>query len=172
MFDIAAGDEWWLALLRTNVLPPIANYILRLDSVRNYIFPLLSQIGINYRHSSLSRHTGDEDFSVKAGDRMPYVVLEGRSVYERLQEPKFHLLTFYKHGELEKRSIDMTPEYAGLIDIGVFQITSDVIEKFGTERPFTVFLRPDNYIGFISTERTSSDVGSYLSELIQRSYKP
>ena len=77
MFQLVAGDEWWLSFLRTNVVPPMANYILGLDSVRNFIFPTLSQIGINYRHSSLSRHAGDEDFTVKAGDRMPYVVLDG-----------------------------------------------------------------------------------------------
>ena len=50
MFQFAAGSEWSLAFLRTNVLPPIAKYILSFDSVKRFIFPLLSQIGINYRH--------------------------------------------------------------------------------------------------------------------------
>jgi hypothetical protein len=165
MFDIAAGDEWWLALLRTNVLPPIANYILRLDSVRNYIFPLLSQIGINYRHSSLSRHTGDEDFSIKAGDRMPYLVFDGSRVYNRLREPKFHLVTFSKQGKSQRPLIEMKADYAELIDFADFQITSDVTEKFGNDGPFTVFLRPDNYVALISAGSSGSNVSKYLAEL-------
>src|SRR5215510_5639353 len=92
MFQLAAGSEWFLAFVRTNVLPAIGKYLLGLESVRRYIFPLLSQIGINYRHSSLSRHLGDENFKVKAGDRMPYFLVDGESVYDKLHAPKFHLI--------------------------------------------------------------------------------
>ncbi len=94
MFQFAAGSEWFLAFLRTNVLPPLANCILSIDAVRKFVFPLLSQIGINYRHSSLSRHAGDENYEIKAGDRMPYFLVAGKSIYERLQQPKFHWLVF------------------------------------------------------------------------------
>ena len=167
LFQFAAGDEWWLGLLRTDVLPPIAKYILDFDFVRNFIFPTISQTGINYRHSSLSRHAGDEDFIVKAGDRMPYLVLDGTSVYDRLHEPKFHLVTFSKQSEPEKPATN--PDYAGLIDLYDFQITIDVIDKLGTDLPFTVFLRPDNYIAFISTERSWTEVSTYLDEFVQHS---
>lgn len=163
MFQVAASDEWWLALLRTNVLPPIAKYILSLDSVRSFVFPLISQTGINYRHSSLSRHAGDEDFRVKAGDRMPYVVLDGVSVYDRLREPKFHLLAFSSDDSQESKT-DVESKSTELVDLHRFQLTGEVIDKFGTERPFTVFLRPDNYIGFISSESSGSDVSGYLSD--------
>jgi 2-polyprenyl-6-methoxyphenol hydroxylase-like FAD-dependent oxidoreductase len=164
MFEFAAGDEWWLGLLRTNVLPPIAKHILSLDAVRNYIFPLLSQTGINYRHSSLSSHTGDEDFTVKAGDRMPYLVLDGTSVYDRLRQPKFHLLTFSNQGAQKPRP-EMKIPYAELIDFTEFQVTSDVIEKFGNDGPFTIFLRPDNYVALISAGSSGSNVNKYLAEL-------
>ncbi len=131
MFQLAAGDEWWLAQLRTNVFPAVANYFLSLESVRNFVFPLLSQTGINYRHSSLSRHEGDEDFKVKAGDRMPYVLLDGASIYDRLRDPNFHLLAFNEA-----------------------QLTPQVKEVFGTDKPFNILLRPDNYIESISTNTT------------------
>ncbi len=87
MFEFAAGSERFLSFLRVNVLPPVANYILGLDIVRHFIFPLISQIGINYRHSSLSQHVGDENFRVKAGDRMPYFLINGTSIYDKLREP-------------------------------------------------------------------------------------
>src|ERR1700674_4831021 len=71
MFQFLARSECFLTFLRTNVLPPMAKYILSLDSARNFIFTLISQIGINYRHSSLSQHADDENFTVKPGDRRP-----------------------------------------------------------------------------------------------------
>jgi 2-polyprenyl-6-methoxyphenol hydroxylase-like FAD-dependent oxidoreductase len=163
MFQIAASDEWWLALLRTNVLPPIAKYILNLESVRSAIFPLLSQTGINYRHSSLSWHAGDEDFTVKAGDRMPFVVLNGASVYDSLRGPKFHLLSFSTDESQTRESRTIDSRYTELVDVNRFQINADVTEKFGTDQSFNVFLRPDNYIGFISAKGSDDDIGSYLT---------
>jgi hypothetical protein len=163
MFQIAASDEWWLALLRTNVLPPIAKYILNLESVRSAIFPLLSQTGIDYRHSSLSWHAGDEDFTVKAGDRMPFVVLNGASVYDSLRGPKFHFVSFSAE-EIQEAGVMIESRYAELVDVNRFQINSDVTEKFGSDQSFNVFLRPDNYIGFISARRSGDDIGSYLTK--------
>ena len=163
MFQLVASDEWWLALLRTNVVPPIASYILSLNSVRNFIFPLISQTGINYRHSSLSQHAGDEDFRVKAGDRMPYVVIDGVSIYDCLRAPKFHLVAFAKNeGEYEALSGNIKGEYAGLIDFHGFQLNDDVAEIFGADRTFTVFLRPDNYIGLISSKPAFMQLENYL----------
>ena len=152
MFQLAAGDEWWIALLRTNVLPSAANYLVSLESVRNFIFPLISQTGINYRHSSLSRHAGDEDFKVKAGDRMPYIVLDGSSVYDRLREPKFHVLAFSNE---QGESGAANTEFEQYADFHHFPLTREVKELFGTDQSFVVLLRPDNYIGFIASDSSS-----------------
>jgi 2-polyprenyl-6-methoxyphenol hydroxylase-like FAD-dependent oxidoreductase len=163
MFQLVASDEWWLALLRTNVLPPIASYILSFDSVRNFIFPLVSQTGINYRHSSLSQHAGDEDFKVKAGDRMPYVVIDGISIYDRLRAPKFHLIMFSNDaGEYEALKAHIKGEYASLIDFYGFQLTGDVAEIFGADHAFTVLLRPDNYLTCISSKPSFVQLENYL----------
>ncbi|HEU4768941.1 MAG TPA: FAD-dependent monooxygenase [Pyrinomonadaceae bacterium] len=149
MFQMVAGEQWWLAFLRMNVLPSIANSIFSLDWVRKAVFPTLSQIGINYRHSSLSRHAGDEDFAVKAGDRMPYF----ENVYDRLRAPRFHLLAF---------GSEMNSDYGSQVDCYSFPLTNHVRHVFGTEQPFNILLRPDNYIGCIATEISSTEVESYI----------
>lgn len=151
MFQMAAGDQWWIAFLRTSVLPAFANAILNLEWVRKAIFPTLSQIGINYRHSSLSRHVGDEDFTVKAGDRMPYLP----HVYDRLHAPKFHLLVFGNKLEIENQ----------LLDCNSFELTDEVKHLFGTHQPFTVLLRPDNHIGFIAAKTSETEVESYIRSM-------
>ncbi len=94
MFNMAAGTDWLLNVIRTTIFPPMAKFILSLDAVKKRFFPLISQIGITYRDQSLSAHDDDDDFEFKAGDRMPYFLIDGKSIYDKLREPKFHLLTF------------------------------------------------------------------------------
>ena len=94
MFQLVAGSEWFLSFLRTNVVPPIAKYIVGLERFRKFIFPVISQIAIHYPHSPLSHHDGDENFKIKAGDRMPYFLVDGESVYDRLHNQNFIGLSF------------------------------------------------------------------------------
>lgn len=164
MFQFLASSEWFLAFLRTNVLPSIAKYILSLDSVRNFIFPLISQIGINYRHSSLSQHAGDENFTVKAGDRMPYFLVDGQSIYDKLRSSKSHLLVFSAE-QNDRRSIkaDLESQYAEVVDFHDIPLYPQAAEAFGTDRSFSVLLRPDNYIGFLSTEVSLNAISLYLN---------
>ncbi|HEY0431578.1 MAG TPA: FAD-dependent monooxygenase, partial [Pyrinomonadaceae bacterium] len=157
MFNLAAGTDWFVNLIRTTVFPPMAKFILSLDAVKKRFFPLISQIGITYRESSLSAHDGDEDFEVQAGDRMPYFLIDGKSVYDRLREPTFHLLTF-SDGErdyqqdYQKQLNELQSNIAGLIDHHVIPLYPQVAEIFDTSEPFNLLLRPDNYIAFIDSE--------------------
>jgi 2-polyprenyl-6-methoxyphenol hydroxylase-like FAD-dependent oxidoreductase len=170
MFQFAAGTDWFLEFLRTNVLPSVAKYILSFGAVKKFIFPLVSQIGINYRHSSLSQHAGDENFTVKAGDRMPYFTIDGESIYDELRQPKFHLLAF-SDGRSDQQGLrtELEQEYASWIDSSVIQLQPQVAEVFGTDQPFSLLLRPDNYIGFISPKISLEEMRVYLREFVGRS---
>jgi 2-polyprenyl-6-methoxyphenol hydroxylase-like FAD-dependent oxidoreductase len=133
LFGFAAGTDWLMNFLRLYVLPPIAKHIFSLDAVRKFVFPLASQIGINYRHSSLSSHAGDEDFEVKAGDRMAYVLVDGNSIYDKLCQPKFHWLAFSSEpNKFQKFSNKLGNQYSELLDFNVFNISPEIAEVFGT----------------------------------------
>jgi 2-polyprenyl-6-methoxyphenol hydroxylase-like FAD-dependent oxidoreductase len=167
MFQLAAGPEWFMSFLRTNVLPSVAGFILSLDSVKKFVFPLVSQIGINYRHGSLSRHDGDEKFKVKAGDRMPYFLVGGESVYDRLREPRFHLLYFTDETDSVRLShTDAAGVSADLLDFHAVPLDAQAAEAFGADRPFGVLLRPDNYIAYISADASAAGLSSYLKEFV------
>lgn len=167
MFNIAAGSDWFLNLIRTTVFPPMAKFILSFDVVKARFFPLISQIGINYREGSLSRQDETEEFDIKAGDRMPYFLIDGQSVYDKLREPKFHLLTFSDgQSDYQATGNEIEREYADLVDYHVVALYPRVTEIFGTTRPFNVLIRPDNYIAFISQETTTSALKNYLNEVI------
>lgn len=167
VFQFLASSEWFLAFLRTNVLPSIAKYVLSLDSVRSFFFPLISQIGINYRHSSLSQHAGDENFAVNAGDRMPYFLVDGASVYDKLHAAKAHFVVF-STGQHDYQSLaaEFQSRYAAFVDLHEIPLQPNVAEAFGTDRSFCVLLRPDNYIGFLSTDVSLSAIDSYLRDFL------
>ncbi len=194
MFNLAAGKDWFVGLIRTTIFPPLAKYILSIEAVRKKFFILISQIGITYRSGSLSMHDtdadqGDRQFEVKAGDRMPYFLVDGENIYYRLRAPKFHLLTFSDLegvGE-EKRSVsagvvnnrgerlvadegllsETESKYARLIDRHVIPLYPSVVEIFGVDKPFNVLLRPDNYLGFISSDISSGPVSKYFARLFE-----
>ena len=162
-FDFAASDEWLVSFLRKNVFPYVANFALRFDSVRHVVFPLVSQIGINYEKSSLSVTRGR--FDVKAGDRMPWFEIEGRSVYESLREPVFHVLIFSDDSvEIPPLPDRLGKDWHDRIDFNYFELNDDVRDRFGTGEPFFVILRPDNYIGMISDEFDPHAVEAYLQK--------
>lgn len=155
-FLLGASKNWLASFIRTRVAPYIANYVFGLTFLRRRLFPLVSQIGINYRKSSLSRTHGN--FKVKAGTRMPWFEFDGTSVYERLREPKFHLITF---GDETMQTIDSDLE--GILDIINLPLSNEVAKLFGSKIPFVVILRPDNYIGLISHKITIDEFKSYLA---------
>ena len=166
LFELAAGSNRLLSLIRTTVFPRVAGQLVKLDAVRKRLFPLISQIGIDYRGGSLSGRANGARFKVSAGDRMPYFSIEGRSVYDRLREPKFHLLTFSdEEGDARKTADALEGEDPRLIDRQHFPLRGRAAELFGADAPFSVLLRPDNYVAHVSQGTSSDAARAYLRGL-------
>jgi hypothetical protein len=166
MFEFAAGSHWLMSFIRTTIFPPVAGFVAGLESVSKRMFPLISQIGINYRNGKLSEHTDDEPDDVKAGDRLPYFLIDGQSIFDKLKEPKFHLLLF-SNGDRRDACEELAGKFGDLIDCHVIPITDRVREIFEREDDFSVFLRPDNYIAFISSEISARMVEEYLQARVR-----
>ena len=155
-FEVAAGNQWYLRFFRANILPGLARLVTQFGVAKEFIFPKVSQIGLNYRDSSLSKHQGAHGFKIKAGDRMPYFLADGASIYDKLRDPKFHLLVFSdgEHG-YEDLKLEFENQYG---DFNVVPLYPRVVKIFGTNRPFKVLLRPDNYIAFIGRDLSLDDL--------------
>ena len=163
IFDFAASDEWLISFLRKNVFPYIANLALSFDSVRQFFFPIVSQIGIAYEESSLSETRGV--FDVKAGSRMPWFEIDGKDIYEFLREPLFHLVVFSNDRETMPSVPNATiDKWSGRMDTHFFPMSDVVRERFGREDAFYLVLRPDNYIGLISDDFSPEAVRTYLEK--------
>ncbi|MBA2494069.1 MAG: FAD-dependent monooxygenase [Acidobacteria bacterium] len=165
-FNLVASPDIFLAYFRTHIFPSIAGFAFSIDAVKKFVFPRVSQIGINYRHSSLSETDGS--FSVRAGDRMPYFEVEGISIYNELHEPKFHLLTFFDgSGNPPDYPEKFTNEYADFVDLHDLPLYLHIANIFGANKSFMILLRPDNYIGFISSEISFAKVENYFAKVFK-----
>ncbi|BCM92314.1 pentachlorophenol 4-monooxygenase [Abditibacteriota bacterium] len=166
-FDAVAGDHWYQRFFRNDVLPNLLKVVTQFEASKEFLFPTVSQIGIDYRNASLSQHGGDSNFAVKAGDRMPYFEMDGASIYDRMRAAKFHLLVFSdgdsEYGELRA---EMENLYGEWLDFQVVPLYPRVVEIFGSNQPFQVLLRPDNHIGFLSGEISGERIKAYLDGVI------
>ncbi len=160
-FGLVADPNTFASFIRIYIFPLVAKFFSRLSSVRRFVFPRISQIGINYRDSSLSKNKGS--FKVRAGDRMPYFEIDGASVYDRMHEPKFHLLAFGGDGFAV-----VGGDLEDLLDASSYPLTTEIVKTFGTDKPFIILARPDNYIGMISNEVSLERVKKYLSRILNR----
>jgi 2-polyprenyl-6-methoxyphenol hydroxylase-like FAD-dependent oxidoreductase len=164
-FNLVASPEPVLSYLRTHVFPFIAGAAFSIDAVKKFVFPRISQIGINYRHGGLTDHAGDGDFEIKSGDRFPYFPIEGTSVFDRLREPKFHLVSF-SDGLDGRNSRRLAPDYEEIVERVDMPVSPQVAELFGTDKSFDVLLRPDNYIAAISSDTSLTPVENYLKRCL------
>jgi 2-polyprenyl-6-methoxyphenol hydroxylase-like FAD-dependent oxidoreductase len=161
-FNLAAGRNPILAFIRLYIFPYVAQFLFSLDAVKRFVFPRISQIAINYRGSSLGKNKGS--FKVKAGDRMPWFEIDGKSIYDFLHDPVFHLLMF-SEGKTEVPAFreNLMENWKGKIDSHFFDLGEKAREAFGTNSPFFLILRPDNYIGIISDDFSPETVSDYLA---------
>ena len=161
-FGLVASPEPWLVFTRLYIFPYVAQFLFSLNAVKQFVFPRISQIAINYRESSLSKEQGH--FKVKAGMRMPWFEVDGSSIYDRLRAPTFHLVVFFDgKTEIPPLPPDLMAEWDPLIDSTVISLYPNVAETFGTKESFFVILRPDNYIGMISNNFSPEAVKNYLN---------
>jgi len=160
-FEFAASEEWLISFVRNNIFPYVFDLALKFDFVKNELFSTVSQIGISYEGQSLSFESGE--FSVKAGDRMPWFHIDGEGIFDSLKEPRFHLLLFGANDTIRNEISAIDAKWRDELVVRSFPLSDEVKKAFGIESPFLVLLRPDNYIGYLSDDLVPEKLNDYLT---------
>jgi len=165
MFSFVTSENIIIEFLRVKLLPPLSGILLKRGFFRKFMFMTVSQIGIEYRNRSLSLNGGN-DFLKDApepGDRTPYVFLHHNgnrvSIYELLKETRFHLLIFDDEAEIN----GFESEFVKVIYVRDRNKNTETYKKFGVKNKGVFLIRPDNYIGFRSSNVSSQEIKKYLS---------
>lgn len=116
------------------------------------------------------RHALGIEFAGSTFDRLFYVAdvrLDGNlHHYDKLHQPKFHWLVFADaRADVRSLKTELERQDLELVDFNILPLDPQVATAFGTSESFNVFLRPDNYIAFISAEISLDRVKTYLQKL-------
>jgi 2-polyprenyl-6-methoxyphenol hydroxylase-like FAD-dependent oxidoreductase len=162
-FRIVVSDSWLAELARTHLVARIAALVLRFPSARRFAFRTVSQIGIHYRSSSLSRTLeGIPEDAPRAGDRFPWLHLRfeaGGAVedsFRKLGDLHFHLLAFGQHA----------PALPGIESHEIPAGAENDAELKRAEIPTPSFylIRPDGHIGLCGMRLEAGQIERYLLE--------
>jgi 2-polyprenyl-6-methoxyphenol hydroxylase-like FAD-dependent oxidoreductase len=165
IFDVLAGDSWRTRTLRRYVLPGLAKLMTSFEPVREVMFPFLAETAISYRGQSLATTTTKHGhFNIEPGDRMPYFLLDGSNVFQQLAAPKFHLVMF-TDGRHQPKDPPFSREVEDCIDVTVVPLSPHLVDVFGTKKPFTMLLRPDNYLAAIWPGLDTTSARDWLAPL-------
>src|SRR4029078_10572200 len=75
--SVIVSDSWMGGFVRTSVIAKIASFAMRFHKLQILAFRIISQIGIQYRRSPVSKNLSDfATEAPQAGDRFPWVHLK------------------------------------------------------------------------------------------------
>ena len=157
-FGIMTSSSMMISWFRNNIIPPILKFFFKKDLIRKTMFRTLSQIQWSYRGCSLSQNRTSQKLKFKAGDRLPYILVNTEngkeSIYKKLTAPGFHLLMISN----SKTEIDAI-ELVKPVSLGM-----EEWKRVGVTKPLYILVRPDNYIGLIADEMNIEILRKYLAE--------
>jgi 2-polyprenyl-6-methoxyphenol hydroxylase-like FAD-dependent oxidoreductase len=170
-FRLVVSDNPLAGLMRTKVLARIAAFVVNRRRMQQTAFRVVSQTGINYRKSALSRTAQPmPERAPQAGDRFPWMTLQlkpdgpDEDLLDALDDLHFHLLVFGQGapadliGDLaELVRLHVVPEHAA----NDRQLSAKSIPK-----PSFYLLRPDGHVGLAGTRPGHEEVEEYLSETL------
>ncbi len=150
-FSMIVSDRMISRILRTRVIAKVAAFAMRFDRIRKLAFRTISQIGIQYRASSLSETLGDwPEEAPRAGDRFPWLQLKFSAddppddLFQRIDDTCFNLMI-----------VGQTPVPSTLRKLELLQV-HEIPTAYGNDQalarmhipiPSFYLLRPDCYVG-------------------------
>ena len=176
-FKTIMSQSFLASIFKKRILPVILSRAWKSDKWRLEFFKRVSQIDINYQHSTLSLHLSQLK-TIKAGDRLPYM-----SVYDEKKQqetdlhawcskPGFTLITMGPLQELYVFSLAkwITQNYNGWLNFFHLppsvknQRVFDAFEiKEGQNK--AIIVRPDMYIGLVNDVVDLEMMKNYLENV-------
>jgi 2-polyprenyl-6-methoxyphenol hydroxylase-like FAD-dependent oxidoreductase len=168
-FQLIVADGWFGALFRTRIIARLAAFAMTKERVRKLAFRTISQTGIRYPDSPLSKTLpGLPEGAPKAGDRFPWMRLKLRAdapaedLFRKLDDTRFNLLIIGQ----------TAPSHASL-RIGdllhVYEISDDAANAQELSRayitgPAFYLLRPDGHVGLAGTRVDAAAIVRYMDD--------
>jgi len=144
-------------LVRTRLVPVVLPMLVRARAVRRLMFHVVSQIGVQYRHSALSSGAAGK---LRGGDRLPWIELErGKDNFEPLRSLKWQA---HVYGEAAPGLAQACAELG--IELHVFA-WRDAMQRAGLLRGALYLVRPDGYVGLADSRGEARVLREYWDNI-------
>jgi 2-polyprenyl-6-methoxyphenol hydroxylase-like FAD-dependent oxidoreductase len=178
VFNIVTSQSLFSNLFKRFILPPVLKFFGKSDKIRAAFFKGVSQTGINYRNSGLSRQLGYQAI-IKAGDRLPYLEIfdekkqEKTDIHAWCSKPGFTLITIgviqesylFTLAKWITQKYNLTLNFFHLPPSDKNQHVLDSFEVRPGQRK-ALIIRPDMYIGYMNDIVDIEMMDTYLRDVI------
>jgi 2-polyprenyl-6-methoxyphenol hydroxylase-like FAD-dependent oxidoreductase len=167
-FALLVSDRWFAGLFRTRIVANVVALAMHIRRARELAFQTLSQIGIRYRASPLSRNIATPGAkALRAGDRFPWLQLKfaadrpAEDLFERLDDTRFNLIVV-------GQSVPGSARWDG--DCIRMHVPTDDSEndrelaRVGIAQPAYFLLRPDGHVGLVGSRLEPSELNRYFEQ--------
>ena len=172
-FTTVVSDSWLARVMRTRVIANVASLAMRRDRIKQLAFRTISQIGIQYRASPLSRSlAGLGGHGPQAGDRFPWLQLKFRNdgpvedFFQRLDDRHFNLVVVGQPEPVQVARVVGDLMRTHTIPANPFN--QRALSNAHIHGPCFYLLRPDGYIGLCGTHLDGTQVADYLADIHMR----
>ena len=152
-FTVATADGEFANLIRVWLAPVALQAALSFEAVREFAFRTVSQINVNYRASPLSQGRAGH---VHAGDRMPWVAVDGVDNYDALTKTVWQAQVY---GEARPDLVAWCADQK--LPLQTFAWASPYA-RAGLAQNALYLLRPDTYVGLADESGSAEALRSYL----------
>lgn len=151
-FSIISGKTLLSTGLRSLFFPFIASTAYHIPALQKRLFSVLSQISLNYRHSTLSEGKAGNVFG---GDRLPWVKNEMINNFASLQSLKWQV---HIYGEFS----DNVAEWCHQVGVVVEHFNwHETYAQFGLAQNALYLIRPDGYVALASSNNHLANLQSW-----------
>ncbi|NEW82846.1 MAG: hypothetical protein GZ094_10850 [Mariniphaga sp.] len=178
-FTFVTSRNFFAKLFRVHVLPFFLQlmlpHIVKRQAVLHFFFRRISEIGVQYRKSSLTQLSSAGHFPTyapKPGERLPYINYQedGKmiNIQNKVKSGDFHLFIFSKDASVDAIQ-KIAGKYTQLLFVETIPFTSgtgDLYKRLGIVNNGCYLVRPDQYIAYRSVKPDAGHFETYLQQFI------
>ena len=168
-FRLVVSDSRLAGLLRTQILARIAAFAMSRERIQRAAFGVVSQTGIHYRTSSLSKSLeGLPTGAPRAGDRFPWLRLKFEAngpvedLFQKLDDTRLNLIVMGQPSPAE-RALALA-DLLRIHAIPVDPFNDAELARAQFPRPSFYLVRPDGHIGLCGVHLDVAAATRYVSE--------
>ncbi|MCB1501776.1 MAG: FAD-dependent oxidoreductase [Bauldia sp.] len=153
VFAFASSDGTFADFVRTRIAPFFASTVFQIEAVREFMFRVVSQTSLDYRHSPLSHGAAGD---LRGGDRMPWTRIDGSDNFAPFADIGWQV---HVYGAASPELAAWCRERSVPLHVFAWQ---ESFASAGLVEDALYLVRPDTYVAVADAEGDVAAVAGYF----------